>query len=72
MSICEAEDKLETHCFFQERRAGRRAPEVGPAREHVKRIRKTRPTAKPREPNQDPLVPCHAPVSETRRRASNQ
>jgi hypothetical protein len=38
MSICEAEDKLETHCFFQERRAGRRAPEVGPAREHVKRI----------------------------------
>jgi hypothetical protein len=39
MSICEAEAKLGSHCFFQERRADRRAPEVGPAREHVKRIR---------------------------------
>jgi hypothetical protein len=39
MSICEAEAKLESHCFFQERRADHRAPEVGPAREHVKRIR---------------------------------
>jgi hypothetical protein len=64
MSICEAEAKLGSHCFFQERRADRRAPEVGPAREHVKRIRN--------DPTRTPWVPCHAPVSETRRRASNQ